>query len=60
MSQEKVDRYKEQKANRKQIMAKEKREKFLCIQVSHNCHHPSLMFDGRHYTEYLLACQAVL
>ncbi|MEI3525699.1 MAG: hypothetical protein V8Q27_05865 [Eubacteriales bacterium] len=29
MSQEKVDRYKEQKANRKQIMAKEKREKFL-------------------------------
>ena len=29
MSQEKVDRYKEQKANRKQIMAREKREKFL-------------------------------
>lgn len=29
MSQEKVDRYKEQKANRKQIMAREKHEKFL-------------------------------
>lgn len=29
MSQAKVDRYKEQKANRKQIMAKEKREKML-------------------------------
>ena len=29
MSQEKVDRYKEQKANRKQIMAREKRRKFL-------------------------------
>ena len=29
MSQEKVDRYKEQKANRKQIMARQKREKFL-------------------------------
>ncbi len=29
MSQEKVDRYKEQKANRKKIMAREKREKFL-------------------------------
>ena len=44
MSQEKVDRYKEQKANRKQMIAKEKREKFLCIQVSHDCHHPSLCF----------------
>ncbi len=29
MSQAKVNRYKEQKANRKKIMAKEKREKFL-------------------------------
>lgn len=29
MSQAKVDRYKEQKANRKQIMQKEKREKML-------------------------------
>lgn len=29
MSQEKVDRYKEQKKNRKEIMAKEKREKML-------------------------------
>ena len=29
MSQEKVDRYKEQKANRKQIMTREKRRKFL-------------------------------
>lgn len=29
MSQEKVDRYKEQKANRKQIMAREKRKKLL-------------------------------
>lgn len=29
MSQEKVDRYKEQKANRKQIMAREKHKKFL-------------------------------
>lgn len=29
MSQAKVDRYKEQKANRKQIMKKEKREKML-------------------------------
>ena len=29
MSQEKVDRYKEQKANRKQIMKKEKMEKLV-------------------------------
>lgn len=29
MSQAKVDRYKEQKANRKQIMQKEKRQKML-------------------------------
>ena len=29
MSQEKVDRYKEQKAHRKEIMAREKRQKFL-------------------------------
>ena len=29
MSQAKVDRYKEQKKNRKEIMAKEKREKML-------------------------------
>lgn len=29
MSQAKVDRYKEQKANRQKIMAKEKREKML-------------------------------
>lgn len=31
MSQAKVDRYKEEKANRKQIMAKEKRKKILSI-----------------------------
>lgn len=31
MSQAKVDRYKEEKANRKQIMAKEKRKKVLSI-----------------------------
>ncbi len=36
MSQQKVDRYKEQKANRKKIMRKEKMEKVLAI--SHcNC-----------------------
>lgn len=29
MSQEKVDRYKEEKANRKKIMAKQKREKAI-------------------------------
>ena len=29
MSQEKVNRYKEEKANRKQIMAKKKREKAI-------------------------------
>ena len=29
MSQAKVDRYKEEKANRKQIMAKEKRQRML-------------------------------
>lgn len=31
MSQAKVDRYKEEKANRRQIMAKEKRKKILSI-----------------------------
>lgn len=31
MSQAKVDRYKEEKANRRQIMAKEKRKKMLSI-----------------------------
>ena len=34
MSQEKVDRYKEQKANRKELMAKEKRKKAVAKTVT--------------------------
>ena len=36
MSQEKVNRYKEEKANRKQIMAKKKREKLSPIALRRN------------------------